>query len=404
MMVKDKKKTGIRIAALALIVAVVIYAIFQLISLFSRDVEIARLRWYTTEDKTESTAMFFRDETVISATSGSYDYAVDDGARVAIGDKIATVYSSGNDTGFADQLAKLEAQLDSLTEIYESGNLFDYDVSRLDEQINDTVYDILQHADFGNAREAQPLVHELAKLMNKRSILDGNAQVTIDQINALRQQIAQLESSSNVISTVYSSESGFFTSQYDGFEGSASLSVATDLTVNSLNDYLRKDEAVSVPSNYVGTVINGFEWKCAFLVSADRGVKAGNYIRLRFPEYSDESMRVVVSSVSEAQDGQVAVVVSSTHDIGLHVGDHKQPVEIISSRYSGYYVNKTAVKFEDGVTGVYVVKGKVLSFQPVTVVYSGEDYALITGNDIGESDDVVIAGRDLYDGKVIKGT
>ncbi len=404
MMVKDKKKTGIRIAALALIVAVVIYAIFQLISLFSRDVEIARLRWYTTEDKTESVAMFFRDETVISAASGSYDYAVDDGARVAIGDKIATVYSSGNDTGFADQLAKLEAQLDSLTEIYESGNLFDYDVSRLDEQINDTVYDILQHADFGNAREAQPLVHELAKLMNKRSILDGNAQVTIDQINTLRQQIAQLESSSNVISTVYSSESGFFTSQYDGFEGSAALSAATDLTVNSLNAYLNKEEAVSVPSNYVGTVINGFEWKCAFLAAADQGIKAGNYIRLRFPEYSDDSMRVVVSSVSEAQDGQVAVVVSSTHDIGLHVGDHKQPVEIISSRYSGYYVNKTAVKFKDGVTGVYVVKGKVLSFQPVTVVYSGEDYALITGNDIGESDDVVIAGRDLYDGKVIKGT
>lgn len=404
MMVQDKKKTGIRIAALVLIVAVVIYAIFQLISLFSRDVEIARLRWYTTEDKTESMAMFFRDETVVSAAAGSYDYAVDDGARVAIGDKIATVYSSGDDTGFADQLAKLEAQLDSLTEIYESGNLFDYDVSRLDEQINDVIYDILQDTDFGNAREAQPLVHELAKLMNKRSILDGNAQVTIDQITTLRQQIAQLESSSNVISTVYSSESGFFTSQYDGFEGSAPLSAAADLSVNSLNAYLSKDESVSVPSNYVGTVINGFEWKCAFLVSADQGIQAGNYIRLRFPEYSDDSMRVVVSDVSEAQDGQVAVVVSSTHDIGLHVGDHKQPVEIISSRYSGYYVNKNAVKFEDGVTGVYIVKGKVLSFQSVTVVYSGEDYALITGSDIGESDDVVIAGRDLYDGKVIKGT
>ncbi len=403
-MVKVKKKTGIRIVALVLIAAAVIYAIFQLISLFSRDVEIARLRWSTTEEKTESTAIFFRDETVVSSVTGSYDYAVDDGDRVAVGDKIATVYSSGDDAGFSDQLAKLEAQLDSLIEIYEAGNLFDYDVSSLDEQINDAVYDILQYADFGNVRAAQPLVHELAKLMNKRSILDGNAQVTIEQINALRGQIAQLENSSNVISNIYSSQSGYFTSQCDGFEGKVPLSAATDLSVDMLKGYLDREETATVPSDYVGTVINGFEWKCAFLVSADHGVKAGNYIRLRFPEYSEESMRVVVSYVSQAQDGQVAVVVSSPHDIGLHFGDHKQSVEIISSRYSGYYVDKNAVKFENGVTGVYVVKGKVLSFQPVTVVYSGSNYALITGNNIGESEDVVIAGRDLYDGKVIKGT
>jgi hypothetical protein len=112
----------------------------------------------------------------------------------------------------------------------------------------------------------------------------------------------------------------------------------------------------------------------------------------------------MVTRVSEAQDGQVAVVVSSVHNIGLHLGDHKQSVEIISSRFSGYYVNKAAVKFENGVTGVYVLKGKVLSFQPVTVVYSGDDYVLLTGADIGDSDDVIVAGRDLYDGKVIKGT
>lgn len=403
-MVKEKKKIGIRIAAVLLVVSVIIYAVFQLISLFRRDVEIAGLRWNTTEEKTESTALFFRDETIVSSVTGSYDYAVDDGDRVAVGDKIATVYSSGEDAGFSDQLAKLQAQLDSLTEIYESGNLFDYDVSRLDEQINDTIYDILQYADFGNVREAQPLVRELAKLMNKRSILDGKAQVTVDQITSLRNQIAQLENNSHVISNIYSSQSGYFTSRYDGLEGKVPLSAAEALSVDSLNGYLGQGNSDGVPSNYVGTVIDGFAWKCAFLVSADSAVKAGSYIRLRFPEYSEESMRVAVSYVSPEQNGQVAVVVSSPHDIGLHYGDHKQQVEIISSRYSGYYVDKNAIKFENGVTGVYVVKGKVLSYQPITVVHYGDDYALITGNNISESEDVVIAGRDLYDGKVIKGT
>ncbi len=403
-MIKDKKKIWIRIGAAFIILALIIYGIFQMINLFSREVEVARLYWHTAEEKTESTAFFFRDETIITASGGSYDYALDDGARVAIGDKLATVYSSGKDTGFADQLAKLEAQLDSLTEIYESGNLFDYDVSRLDEQINKTIYDILQRADLGSVREAQPFVHELAKLMNKRSILDGNAQVTIEQISSLRQHIAQLQSGSNILSTIYSPESGFFTSQYDTFEGKLPMSAAADVTVGALTEYINTPQSVSIPSNYVGSVINGFEWKCAFLMPTDSALKAGNYLRLRFPEYSDDSMRVMISHVSSPQDGQVAIVVSSTDEIGLHVGEHRQAVEIISSRYSGYYVDKNAIKFENGETGVYVVKGKVLSFQPITIVYSGKDYALITGNDIGESDDVVIAGRNLYEGRVIKRT
>ncbi len=402
-MVKDKKKIWIRIGAVLLVLIAVIYGVVQLISLFSREVEVARLYWHTAEEKTESTAIFFRDETIITAGGGSYDYALDDGARVAIGDKIATVYSLGNDNGFSDQLAKLEAQLDSLTEIYESGNLFDYDVSRLDEQINKTIYDILARADLGSVREAQPFVHELAKLMNKRSILDGNAQVTIDQISSLREHIAQLQNGSNILSTIYSPESGFFTSQCDAFEGKLPMSAASDITVSTLTQYVNTPQTNSIPSNYVGSVINGFEWKCAFLMPEDSGVKAGNYLRLRFPEYSDDSMRVMISRVSDAQDGQVAVVVSSTDEIGLHIGSHRQAVEIISSRYSGYFVDKNAIKFENGVTGVYVVKGKVLSFQPITIVYSAKDYALILGEDIGESDDIVIAGRDLYEGRVIKG-
>lgn len=402
-MVKDKKKMWIRIGAVLLVLIAVIYGVVQLVSLFSREVEVARLYWHTAEEKTESTAIFFRDETIITADGGSYDYALDDGTRVAIGDKIATVYSSGRDNGFSDQLAKLEAQLDSLTEIYESGNLFDYDVSRLDEQINKTIYDILARADLGSVREAQPFVHELAKLMNKRSILDGNAQVTIDQISSLRQHIAQLQNGSNIRSTIYSPESGFFISQYDAFEGKLPMSAAADITVSTLTQYVNTPQTNAIPSNYVGSVINGFEWKCAFLMTEDSGVKAGNYLRLRFPEYSDDSMRVMVSRVSDAQDGQVAVVVSSTDEIGLHIGNHRQAVEIISSRYSGYYIDKNAIKFENGVTGVYVVKGKVLSFQPITIVYSATDYALILGDDISESDDIVIAGRDLYEGRVIKG-
>ena len=72
-MVKNKKKIWIRIGAALLIVTVLAYGIFQLISLFSREVEHSRLYWHTAEEKIESMAIFFRDETVITASGGSYD-------------------------------------------------------------------------------------------------------------------------------------------------------------------------------------------------------------------------------------------------------------------------------------------------------------------------------------------
>ena len=63
----------------------------------------------------------------------------------------------------------------------------------------------------------------------------------------------------------------------------------------------------------------------------------------------------------------------------------------------------------DGTTGVYCVDGENAAFRPVTLVYQGEGYALVTPAEgvadtrtLRAGDQVIATSKELYDGKVIR--
>jgi len=78
---------------------------------------------------------------------------------------------------------------------------------------------------------------------------------------------------------------------------------------------------------------------------------------------------------------------------------------IVLKAYSGLQVNSKAVRFVDKQMGVYVLSGSVINFVPVKVVYSTDSYYICeagtTGVRLKLYDEVIIKGKNLYDGKVI---
>lgn len=389
-----------------LTVSVLTYAVIQLVGYFSAKVEIARLRDYSVEEKITSECIFFRDEQVVLAQSaGSCDYAVDSGSKVAIGDKLVMLYSTGEDAGFIDRLNELEMQIANLKEIFEAGSVFDFDINRLDEQINETIDKILLYSEKGNAALSEPYIKELAKLMNKRAIIGGSEQVTQEQINALQSELDGMTSdNSSYLGNIYANFAGYFVTDYDAGEKHFPTSLAEDLSVADFNELMSYPFDEQIPSDYIGVIIDGFEWCCALTVPEDVVYSLGSTISLRFPGYSDDIVNATVYRVSEPQDGQRVIVVKSLKNLGLLMGQRTQSVEIITEQYSGLWVSKDAVNYVDGVTGVYVLKGRLLTFTPIEIVYSADEYILITaaqGSSLVNNDDVVISGRDLYDGKVV---
>ena len=81
-------------------------------------------------------------------------------------------------------------------------------------------------------------------------------------------------------------------------------------------------------------------------------------------------------------------------------------VRIELGSYKGLKIPYKALRFQDGVQGVYVVKNQILEFKKVEIVYESVGFFVsrIDSNDeerVQLYDDIVTEGTDLYEGRAI---
>ena len=78
-------------------------------------------------------------------------------------------------------------------------------------------------------------------------------------------------------------------------------------------------------------------------------------------------------------------------------------------RVSGIYVPKNVVKRVDGYRGVYTLRGSVVHFRYLEILYEGSDYYLVK---IGVESDgkyeylqvndlIILNGKNMFDGRVL---
>ena len=85
----------------------------------------------------------------------------------------------------------------------------------------------------------------------------------------------------------------------------------------------------------------------------------------------------------------------------------KADCRLITTTYSGLKVSNDALRVVDGQEGVYVLVGQKIVFKPVEVIYSSDDFTLVSSSGstgsrvLKENDEVVVGGKDLFDGKVV---
>ena len=84
----------------------------------------------------------------------------------------------------------------------------------------------------------------------------------------------------------------------------------------------------------------------------------------------------------------------------------QQSAEIVFASYSGLRVPKSAVRVENGQTGVYILEGTLAKWKPITILHdTGESYvaALDTSStdNLWPGDELIINAKNLYDGKVV---
>ncbi len=389
-------------------VALVLFIVcFQLYQSFYNPISTGTVIHYETYNGINIKAVAVRDERILtSKKDGVISYNVGEGGKIEKNGVVAEIYSDNDEVLLREEIAALEAAIANLEEISGYNNTEAVDIDLLDSKIDNALLGFINES-AGNDIKTPQSASELLKLLNRRQIATG---VSTDFNSLLNSYKAELESlnakKSDPKAYVKSEDSGYFVSGVDGYENRLKSKNVEKLTAADLNSITSEEPNYS--GTVIGKIVSDYEWYLAAVVSLDDSLKltVGNEMTLITGFDSCRELPVTVKSVNKGTSGDQAVVVFACTYMNSDLATMRTAnMTIVLEKYSGLQINSKAVRFKDGQRGVYVLSGSVINFVPIDVLYSTDNYNICKAESTGVRlklyDEVIIKGKNLYDGKVI---
>ncbi len=409
-------KYAIRITMLVLFLGIVAYFGIYIYNSFSDAIELATVYSSTEEDRAEAFGFLVRDEQVLDQAPGALmEIVLDEGEKVEVGGVVARIYSTEEAAERQKEIADLEAELAQLQALSSGG--VSGDVVDLDKQIEDLMLSIHQNVANGGFEDLDNNADSLKYLVLRRAYLYNSEGSNLSaDISALANRLATLESqTSGDTRQVTTQISGTYSGYVDGYETFLTVDKLTGVTPSTLAAW--ESLAAEVETDqYIGKLILGQTWYYVATMAAEDAARLGETVVLRFTSNFKSDITMTVESVSEEENGQVAVVFSANKYLTQTTQMRYQAADVVYDSTSGLLVPLSAVRIQTEVDdsgntvsqeGVYVVVGNRAEWKAVTVLFTGEDYCLVKAADEGSADalrsgDTVIAkGKNIYSGKVI---
>lgn len=351
-----------------------------------------------------------RNETMLYSNEPYYSirYLAKNGSRVAKSSSYAAYLTSQPDEENREKLLYLYRKINQLEDTIR--RITQYDIITIDEKIKDEIQGYLELSHNSTFDDRLEKIDNIQISMNQKMISTEGSTYFEYTLNELRteQQSVISQSSANE-KHLYTNSAGYFTSLYDGYEY-LNYKDYVDITVADYSQLISQ-KAMDLPELYVGKIQNEPIWKYYSLISTDDATTlyVGKTVYLEFDSKQNEKFKVrtQVEYISKPVDGNVAVTFSC-NILNNNIFDvRKDSCRMIMETYTGFKVSSEALRVNNGETGVYVLSGQRVIFKPVEILYSTEDFSVITsknktGNKILKAkDEVVIGGHDLFDGKIL---
>lgn len=418
-MLEKKKKAFLPKVAMFIFLAIVfVYTAYHLVHLFLSEEISTIISGVTTQSEAVSgTGYIFRDEKLLAAeTAGAVEYFVADGGKVSVGQKIANVYevSSQSDGILAKrelfladkQIALLEKSIVSGAEAV--------DLSTLRNEANDTYYKILNLIAQKDTSELAVQTEKMMVTMNKMNVRtdqDGTSTVT-RTLNTLKQQRSLYIK--GLALEQDSPQSGYFYYTPDGFESKFKLSALEDMTANDFYSLIHyyENTRMKIDNEVYGKIADTAVWKFVMPISQKKaaGLEDGKEYKLTFKENNNTTMIMTLQGRIEANSREESILIFECNRLPDNFTlERCQSAEIELSSIEGIYVPLSAMAKVDGIKGVFVLRGSVVHFRKVDIIYNGADYCIVAK--IGESEGnyqyldtnelIITNGKNLFDGRIL---
>lgn len=402
----EKQGTGYtRIILWIFLAAVACYFGYYIVTAISQPLTTVAAIEYEAGTGSYTTGFVVRDEQVVSSHYTITNLIVAEGERVAKDQPVATGYLNEDAQARQEEKAALQLQLEQL-EYAVSYSADASDQARLDAEIQSRLMDLTRYLARGDMNSASDLSSGLKGLVLRRSTsADGDAAMQVS-IQALKEQISQLEDvSGDETMTVSADCSGYFSGTVDGYESVLTVDKLDSLTLQELDELTAREQAV----RSVGKVIRGDTWYYVTSVPADQAetVKKGDRVPVSFAAHFFDGLTMTVYRIGPEEDGQRLLILSCDRYMQDVTLLRQQSADVVFTSYAGLRVPKTAIRVVEHQPGVYVVEGNAAAWKPVTILYdNGESYVVAldkssTGN-LWPGDEIIVGGKNLYDGKVVR--
>lgn len=371
-----------------------------------------------------------RERTLTSNSTATLDLSPGEGEKVSGGGVVATLYTSSAGLETKKSIQALEAELEQLTYAKSSAAGIS-DAAKTESDLLSAIAGLHASASSGDLSSLEGDTLRLRALVFKRDYAyTGSTQELDALISRKSQQLDALRASLGTVATVISApESGVFSAQADGYEELLYPELLEDLTALQLTGL--ENRSVQPPANAIGKIITSSTWY--FAASAPTGevknlIEGGQYAISFSRDYTGQAL-MTLDRRGDDEGGRTLLVFSCRTGLADTTLLRRQTAELVTQSITGLRIprsalralkqnakrtvtdengNQQTVEEEVTVTGVYTVVSRQAEFTPVTVLYQGEDYFLVSPADpdaagrLRAGDEILVYTAGITDGKVVR--
>ena len=327
-----------------------------------------------------------------------------EGAHVGADDIVATGYRSEDAQTRRARMDELSGQIEQLQYAWGAASSV-YDQAALDADIAGDLAQLSRYLALRDMNSVSALTPELKGLILRRTGGDSDSKSLLSRIDALQAELDTLEAqAAGDTSAIPAGKAGTFSAVVDGYESILTPDRIMEMTVAEFEQLTPAE----TDADAIGRLITSSTWYYVCTVPANElsDVAEGDKATLTFARdyYQPVEMRVARFGSNEA--GQRLLVLSSDRALQNVTLLRQQSAQLIFAAYSGLRVPKSAVRVENGRTGVYILEGTLVKWKLIDILHdTGESYvvALDTSStdNLWPGDELIINAKNLYDGKVV---
>ncbi len=409
------------IAFSALAVLVLFFIVCQVYLTNNQNSITTEIAILDTERKTISVDMFVvRDEEILTSSGNSIVSAVKDGTRVSVNDTVAYSFSDSSSAANVMRLAEIEEELEYYNSLMNKSSYITDNTTAYDNKISASIADFSAAVASGNFSNLDELQDNLRDTITSKQTATGVELDLSDTISELNAEAASLRSSAGKYTEIKAGTTGYYISGVDGYENLLDFNAVDDWTISNVENAM-----AAVPqtasANQFGKLMNGYYWYLVCITDTNKinSLKEGKRNIISFPDSSVNDITCEIHRISSDAESGKSMIVFKCNSMSQELSVlRNEQAYIVLQEYEGYRVDNRAIRTnEDNETGVYVVKGSTLKFKKVEIIYSDDDYSLVSnpylrGDEdamantskssyLAIYDEYVVSGKDLYDGKII---